>query len=329
MSLDPELLRVLQPVPGHVQIPIDWKALREAGDAMLLTLAGPEGLAPVQAVEQYRVGVAGVPDVRVYRPHGAASMTIIHFHGGGWALGNLETVDHTARKICHQLGAIVISCTYRLAPEHRFPTAFNDALAATRWALSQIEELGGDPRRVAIAGDSAGGNLVAAVTIALRDEQRMARFGIARRLPGLCAQLLLYPGVDVRDSARTAPSYVADRDPSTRTAMVDEFIAAYLQGGDRNDWRVSPLAAEDLSELPPAMIVVVAVDPVRDQGVDYARRLQDAGVICELIEYQHLTHGFCHVGAIVPAAGAAFDEVLTRFEQFVNAGKGDNDDAVS
>lgn len=317
MSLDPDLLRLLQADAQDLQTPIDWLAVRQAHGAMVPVLPGPEGIIAVRSVEQHRIdGPEGIPEVRVYRPEGEPVMTIIHFHGGGWALGNLDTADHTARKICRRLGAIVVSCTYRLAPENVFPTAYEDALAATKWALSRIEALGGDADRVVIAGDSAGGNLVAAVTIALRNQARLA--DTRATLPPLRAQLLLYPGVDVRDSARQAPSYVADRDPSTRSAMIDECIAAYVPGAERDDWRVSPLAADDLSDLPPALMVVLGVDPLRDQGVAYALRLQEAGVKCELIEYPHLTHGFCHIAAMVPAAGAAFDEVLTRFESFTD-----------
>jgi len=323
MSLDPDLLRLLQTTPTAFPMPIDWAVVRQAFKEMEPSLAGPGGITPVQSVEQLSIDTdAGVPDVRVYRPDGVPAMTIIHFHGGGWTLGNLDSTDHTARRICRHLNALVVSCTYRLAPEHAFPVAFDDALAATKWALARIADLGGDPRRVVIAGDSAGGNLVAAVTIALRDEARQAM--PEHRLPPLCAQLLLYPGVDIRDGARNSGSFLADLDPSTRAVMLDECIAAYVQCGNRGDWRVSPLAADDLSDLPPALVMVLSVDPLRDQGVRYAERLMQADVRCELIEFAHLTHGFCHIASLVPAAGAAFDEVLTRFEQFVGLENGDN-----
>lgn len=323
MSLDPDLLSMLDAMPSDHPRPIDWVAARQAAKAVGPMLAGPDGAAPVKAVTQHRIDpLAQVPDVRVYRPEGDPLMTIIHFHGGGFTLGDLDTTDHTARKICRHLGAIVVSCTYRLAPEHAFPMAYNDALAATKWVLSHIEALGGDPQRVVIAGDSAGGNLIAAVTIALRDEARLAIAALVQPLPGLRAQLLLYPGVDVRESRRDAPSYRADLDPSLPAANLDECIAAYVQCGNEDDWRVSPLAAADLSCLPPAMVVVLTVDPLRDQAVGYAARLREAGVACELIEFAHLTHGFCHISAIVPAAGAAFDAVLTRFGRFVNVGHG-------
>ncbi len=322
MSLDPHLLRVLEAMPAEFPLPIDWAAVRRAAKAAEPALTGPGGAIPVKAVEQHRIDAPeGLPDVRLYRPDGEPAMTIIHFHGGGFTLGDLDTADHTARKICRHLGAIVVSCTYRLAPENAFPTAYNDALAATKWALARIAALGGDPQRVVIAGDSAGGNLVAAVTITLRDEARRAMAGQAQ-LPALRAQLLLYPGVDVRESMREAPSYQADLDPSTRAAMLAECISAYVQCGSRADWRVSPLAADDLSDLPPALVVVLTVDPLRDQAVAYAARLRDAGVACELIEFSNLTHGFCHISAIVPAAGAAFEDVLTRFGRFVNFGNG-------
>lgn len=324
MSLDPQLLQVLEAMPAEFPLPIDWAAVRQAAKAFEPALAGPAGTIPVKSVQQHCIDPSGgVPDVRVYRPEGEPVMTIIHFHGGGFTLGDLDTTDHTARRICRHLGALVVSCTYRLAPEHAFPMAFNDALAATKWVLAHVAALGGDPQRVVIAGDSAGGNLVSTVTIALRDEARQATANGVQPLPALRAQLLLYPGVDVRESMRDAPSYQADLDPSTRSAMLAECIAAYVQCGNRGDWRVSPLAAADLSGLPPALVVVLTVDPLRDQGVAYAARLQQEGVACELIEYPHLTHGFCHISAIVPAAGAAFDQVLTRFGQFVNFANGD------
>ncbi len=323
MNLDPDLLRLLGTIPAEVPKPVDWAAARLAHKAMQATLAGPDGLAPVQSVEQHRIdGPDGVLELRVYRPDIPAAMTVIHFHGGGWVAGDLDTTDHTARWICHRMGSIVVSCTYRMAPESPFPAAYDDALAQTRWVLSNIEMLGGDPHKVVIAGDSAGGNLVAAVTIALRDEARQAMKVLAEPLPALRAQLLLYPGVDLRDGERETPSYLADRDPSMRAGMVEECIAAYVQCGSRADWRVSPLAAVDLCCLPPAMVVVLSVDPLRDSAVHYAARLQQAGVVCELVEYPHLTHGFCHIGALVPAAGAAFDDTLARFTQFVGLGGG-------
>jgi acetyl esterase len=321
MGLDPDLQRLLQALPGEVQLPVDWVAARQASAAMVPMLAGPDGPAPVGSVEDRRIaGPAGAIDLRIYRPEGEPVMTLIHFHGGGWALGGLDTCDHTVRKLCRRLGAVVVSCSYRLAPEHPFPAAYDDALAATRWVLSHVDELGMDPQRVVIAGDSAGGNLVAAVTIALRDAARRDVAQLVQPLPQLRAQLLLYPGVDVRATAFEAASFVADADPSLPVISVGACIDAYTESGQRGDWRASPLAASDLSCLPPALVVVLSVDPLRDQGVSYAARLVDNGVHCELIEYPHLTHGFVHLAALVPAATLAFDGLLAQFEHMLAFG---------
>lgn len=323
MSLDPELQRVLQAIPSDFPLPIDWDAVRQASKAMEPMLVGAGGLTPVKSVEEHRFDGPGGPiELRIYRPDVVPFMTVVHFHGGGWALGDLDSSDHTVRKICRALGAIVVSCTYRRSPENPFPAAYDDALAQTRWVLSHIDELGGDPQRVVIAGDSAGGNLTAAVTIALRDERRQAIAALTQPLPALRAQLLLYPGVDLRPAARRSPSFLADLDPTLPAPMIDECIKAYVGGDQLGDWRASPLAADDLSGLPPAMVVVLTVDPLHDQGADYAARLAEAGVACEFIEFPHLTHGFCHIGALVPAAAAAFDEVLVRFGRFADIGNG-------
>lgn len=315
MSLDPELLQLLQSVSLDVPTPVDWVAMRQAAKALEPMIAGPGGVAAVKAVEHLHIdGPAGPLSPRLYRPLGEAAMTIVHFHGGGWTAGDLDTVDHTVRRVCSHLNANVVSCTYRLAPENPFPAAFDDAVATTRWLLANLGELGCDPSRVAIMGDSAGGNLVAAVTLALRNDARGGD-----DLPPLLAQLLLYPAVDLRDEARLAGSFVADRDPALRMPMVNEIVAAYVQEAGRlGDWRVSPMAASDLSGLPPAIVVVPTVDPLRDQGVDYATRLKEAGVPCELIEFPHLTHGFAHLAGILPATAKAFDEVLMRFGDLLN-----------
>jgi acetyl esterase len=315
MSLDADLLRLQRSLPDDFPTPVDWPAARAANKARAESFVAAGALTWVKTIEEHRIGKrAGAAGVRVYRPDGAPSMTVIYFHGGGWTVGDLDTADPAVRKICHHLGAIVVSCGYRVAPEQPFPAAYDDALAAARWVLSHIVELGGDPERVVIAGDSAGGNLAAAVTIALRDEARQAVGRPAAALPALRAQLLLYPVVDLRGGARKAGSYLADRDPGLRTAVMEACMDAYVQRATAADWRVSPLASADFSDLPPALVVVLGVDPLRDQAVMYAASLRKAGVPCELIEFPHLTHGFTYIAGLVPAAGRAFDEVLTRFE---------------
>lgn len=332
MNLDPDLLRLVHSAGTDSSAPLDWAAAREAGRRFTSLLAGPDGAMPVGAVEEHVIdGPGGALPLRIYRPLGEAVMTVIHLHGGGWTMGDLDGVDHTVRRMARRLDAIVVSCTYRLAPEHPFPAAYQDALAAVRWTLSQIRQLGGDAGRVAIAGDSAGGNLAAAVTIALRDLARVDAAARAPALPALRAQLLLYPAVDLRPRAYQAASCLANRDPSFSAGRLAEFISAYLDCGpagkpdresDREtdgDWRISPLAAADLSGLPPALVVVATVDILRDQAVQYAARLEQAGVDTELIEFAHLCHGFAHVSNVVPAAAAAFDDVLARFNLLMRA----------
>ncbi|MES3021607.1 MAG: alpha/beta hydrolase [Pseudomonadota bacterium] len=311
MSLDPVLAGLLQALPNHIELPVDWVGLRAQSKLMLPQLIGADGVAPVASVEE--VEICGGLRVRIYRPALATRLTLVHLHGGGWTGGDLDTTDHTVRVICNAMPAVVVSCTYRLAPEHPFPAAFDDALAATRWALQHAAELGGDPGQVVLAGDSAGGNLVAAVTIALRDAFGAASGGGEPVQPRLKAQLLLYPAVDLRPPAREATSYKADRDPALRAPMVHQCEDAYLQGQDADNWKISPLAAGDLAGLPPALLVVLSVDPLRDQGLAYAERLRVAGVSCDIMEFPHLTHGFMHIRGVVPAASVAFDEVVARF----------------
>ncbi|WP_371765604.1 alpha/beta hydrolase [Massilia sp.] len=309
MSLDPVLQQLLSSVPLDVPRPVDWRAMRSATRSLLPLLVRPDSLLPVASVEDLEIpGEEGIVNARVYRPLQAAQMTLIYIHGGGWTGGDLDTVDHTVRKLCHDLPALVVSCTYRLAPEHPFPAAYDDALAAVRWVLQNIEVLGGDAASVVIAGDSAGGNLAAAVALALRDTEPA---GIGP-LPSIKAQLLLYPAVNLREEAFATASCLADADPALRKDMLHECRAAYLQNQSADDWRVSPLTAE-LGGLPPAVVVVVSVDPLRDDGVEYAARLQATGVHAELIEFPHLTHGFVHLTPVVPAAKVAFDEVIDRF----------------
>lgn len=316
MSLDPILQQLLNSVPLDVQTPVDWVALRAQSRSLVSFVTGPEGLPSVASIENIEVpGDAANVDIRVYRPVQPAQMTLIYIHGGGWTVGELDTVDHTVRKLCRDLPAIVVSCTYRLAPEHPFPAAYDDALTAVRWVLNNIDKLGGDPKSIVIAGDSAGGNLAAAVTIGLRNESA-SKDSSGPQLPAIKAQLLLYPATDLRASALATESCVEDRDPALRMVMMKEHLSAYLQGHSGDDWRASPQMAE-LDGLPPALVVVLDVDPLRDAGVSYANRLKAAGVRAELIAYPHLTHGFVHLSGIVPAALTCFDEVITRFRSFV------------
>jgi acetyl esterase len=224
----------------------------------------------------------------------------VFLHGGGFVIGDLDTHDDQARLVSAEVGAVVVSVDYRLAPEHRWPAGLEDCVAATRWALAHVDELGGDPARVAVAGDSAGGNLSAAVALELRGEPG----------PQLAAQLLLYPATDFTEES-THPS----REENSKGYLLTEddmrwFGDQYVpEGADRRDPRLSVLHAGDLSGLPPAVVATAGYDPLRDEGEAYADALAAAGVRVVRHRYDNLIHGFFGFSAISPGAAAANREL--------------------
>jgi acetyl esterase len=284
---------------------------------MLPLIIGPAGLAEVGDVEERTIrGLDGDVPIRIYRPLGVATGTLHFIHGGGWSVGNLATVEPTARRLCRDLSMVVVTSTYRLAPEHPFPAAYQDGLAAAVWVRNHVDELGGSGNPVTIGGDSAGSNLTAAICLGLREGDGIV-LGIAGAgdaYPAFDAQLLFYPAVDLRATAWALSSRTADADPTLPVHAMRQCFDAYVGDHDPSDWRLSPLAAENLSALPPALIVVLQVDPLRDEAVAFATRLGDAGVPVDLIEFDNLTHGFVHSSAIVPAAQEALQFVLERFK---------------
>ncbi len=236
--------------------------------------------------------------VRIYRPHGETkpSPALLYFHGGGGVIGSRDTHDGLCRALCRNLCAVVISVDYRLAPEHPFPAGLDDAFAAFQWLVEEGPSLGVDPNAVAVGGDSLGGNLAAVVC-------QLARAGVGR-LPA--AQLLLYPATDV---AAKAPSHrlFAEGFLLTET-LIDWFMDHYLAGADRHDPRCSPLRADDLTGLPPAVIVTAGFDPLRDEGQAYAEALREAGVPVSYRCCDGLVHGFAQMtGVVEPAQQAIFD----------------------
>ena len=289
-----------------------------------ITSMSPEGIAraqqpgPTPAALQWLFGrpTAGVEitdrtDViagerrrsRVYRP-GAASSSgkplVVAFHGGGWTLGSVEGGDWLCSAVSAAVDAVVVSVDYRLAPTHRFPVAVDDAYAATLWAVENSSLLGADGDRVALLGDSAGGNLAAAVALLARD----------RSGPTISAQVLLYPATDLTLSS---PSIVANADqPVLSAAELTAFRDHYL-GEDRalaEDPRASPLHAVDHRGLPPAVIQVAEHDPLRDDGVRYADVLREAGVPVRLTEYVGTPHGYMSLPGMCRVAQQALHEVV-------------------
>jgi len=218
----------------------------------------------------------------------------VYFHGGGWTIGDLDTHDTLCRELCNGARCAVVSVDYRLGPEHRFPTAVNDAIAATRWVREHAEELSVDDSRLAVGGDSAGGNLAAVVSIAARD---------ASNLP-IVFQLLIYPATDQHGNtlshAENGKGYML-----TRETMA-YFAGHYIPDKSHyKDWRASPLLHPNLANLPPALIITAGFDPLRDEGAAYAKRLTDAGVHASYVNFPRQIHGFISMGRILDESHTA------------------------
>jgi len=241
-------------------------------------------------------GGAGEVPARLYTPAGAAdpSGLLVYFHGGGFAIGDLETHDGHCRRLAAGSGQRVLAVDYRLAPEHPFPAGHDDAMAATGWAFDHAAEIGADPARIAVGGDSAGGNLAASVANDLRRDPR-------RRL---AFQLLLYPGI--WPEQETASRRELDGPILTRAAIAwfDKCLAAM---GHPMAHRAM-LGSADVAGAPPALVVTAGFDPLKDEGRDYARRLQDAGVEVVHREYPALVHDFYLMADVSPAVGQAASE---------------------
>jgi acetyl esterase len=222
----------------------------------------------------------------------------VFFHGGGWVIGDLDSHDVVCRILAHEGEMIVISVDYRLAPEHKFPAAIDDAIAATRWIADNAVQLNVDAKQISVGGDSAGGNLAAIVAIDARDNGG----------PKLAGQLLIYPATDFR------MSHPSHSEPETSCLLTHNvirwFADHYLTSkADVDNWRASPARVENLKDLPPAYVLTAGADPLRDEGDEYARRLSDAGVAVEYKTYPGQFHGFITMGKILPKANTALHEM--------------------
>jgi acetyl esterase/lipase len=253
-------------------------------------------------------GPSGPIPLRVYRPAGIAAGAslpgLVYYHGGGWVIGDLDTHDVFCRQLTAEAGIAVVSVDYRLAPEHKFPAAVDDAWAAARWVAADADQLGIDARRLAVGGDSAGGNLAAVVCLMARDQKG----------PAIAAQVLNYP---VTDLAADTDSYrdFADGYLLTRDGM-RWFIGHYLASPEQaSDWRASPLRARSLQGLPPALIVTAGFDPLRDEGEAYARRLRDAGGRVDYVCYGGMLHGFLPMGRLIDTAQRAVSHIAASLRQ--------------
>lgn len=297
--IDPQIDKILQwarraPLPGYHHL--GAVAARAAYARAVLTLdVAP---LPMHAVHDHRLALPGRSlTVRQYQPldHGWAQPqpALLFFHGGGFTIGSIETHDRLCRVLAHGGRCHVYSLDYRLAPEHRFPAAVDDAFAAFDWLRAQAPALGVDLDRLAVGGDSAGGTLAAATALHARDR------GIA-----LALQLLIYPGLAAHQTTeshqRLAQGYLLDAE------VIQWFFGNYLRSpADRQDWRFAPLLAPSLAQAAPTWLALAQYDPLLDEGLAYAERLRQAGVAVQCTVFEGMTHAFFQHGGFVPAARRA------------------------
>jgi len=308
MPVEPDLVPILALIesgtPMSQQTPA---AARHSFRTLTVDLRDPATIPAVGSATTTTVaGAEGPRPARVYRPEGDGPCpTVVMFHGGGFVIGDLDTHDVMARSICVGTGAVVVAVDYRLAPEHPWPAAPQDAIAATRDIVANLDAYGGSTV-VGIAGDSAGGNLSAVV---------------AQQVPEIAAQLLVYPAVDADVDSEEYPS----RTENAHGYLLDEptshwFMEQYvLPGSDVTDPQLSPLRG-DLAGLPPAVVITAELDPLRDEGEAYAAALAEAGVPVTLRRYDGLVHGFFDLGGWSKASQAAIEESIGLFAALLRNG---------
>jgi len=295
--LDPQARAIIDAMierrvpPVHMLTPSEARQMARERGAYVL----PEPPALAEVRELTAPGPGGAIALRLYRPlpMPAVLPLLVYLHGGGWTLGDLDTYDVPCRQLALASGCAVLSVDYRLAPEHRFPAAVDDAVAATRWVRTQAGALGIDAQRIAVGGDSAGGNLAAVVAIVERDAGTPLAF-----------QLLVYPATDMR---ALAPSHRTNGQGYLLTAegivyFRDHYVPDARQWGD---WRASPLLAPSLARLPPALVVTAGFDPLRDEGLQYADALSGAGCRVQYVCFERQIHGFFTMSRLIDEAQSA------------------------
>ena len=301
MPLDPQAKVLIDFIEGSGGFELRPDSDPQQLRSLYASLSLPVEIAVAHVEDRTIPGLTGAEiPVRIYRPDGDARQpAIVYYHGGGWVIGGLNTHDGTCRALADAVGATVVSIDYRLAPEHPFPAPVDDAFAAVQWVSEHATDLGIDAARIAVAGDSAGGNLAAVVAQMTRDTGG----------PSLCFQLLVYPVTDHEfDSVSmndNAEGYFLTRD------AMKWFYSHYLNDPSEGaDPRVSPLRAPDLSGLAPAFVITAEFDPLRDQGIAYATALAKAGTPVESRTYDGMFHGFISMVEWIDAGKVAFDDAV-------------------
>jgi acetyl esterase len=306
--LDPQARAFLDQLAASGQPPLNelpTEVARIGATGLTAQLGGPpEDIAEVR--ELSIPGPGGAIPARLYVPAGTAPLPLlVYYHGGGFVIGSLDGYDPVMRSLANASGCIIVSVDYRLAPENPFPAAVEDAYAALEWVAGEAASLGGDATRLAVGGDSAGGNLAAVAALAARD----------RKGPKIALQLLVYP-VTEQDFSRTSYQKYGTGHFLTMD-MMRWFFDSYTGGKAIDDWRIHPLKAESLKDLPPAHVILAECDPLHDEGVAYAERLRAEGGQATLVVYPGMIHGFFTFPAAmdqgrraIADAGAALRQAL-------------------
>ena len=312
MALDPLVKAFLDQMAANPR-PKAWEVTPDemrAGMRAMVKAFGPKDV-PIGRVENLVMpGPGGDLPLRVFTPvaaGGEALPALVYFHGGAFRVGDLDTHEPTCRLLAGEAACRVIAVDYRLSPEHRFPAAVEDALAATRWAEANATRLGIDPNRIAVGGDSAGGNLAAVVC------QQAKELGA----PKIACQLLLFPvtqlGSQFPSMQEYAVGYFLEKEP------LDYCYRGYAADADYSDVRLSPLLAKDFSGLPPAYVMLAGCDPLHDEGLEYAAKLRAAGVEVAVADYPGMPHCFTMMLSVLPQAqeamSAAAKSLRAAFEE--------------
>jgi acetyl esterase len=308
MAIDPDTQAVLNMIRLAGRPPFEALTPAEAREAMLASrkILAPEPEEVAECRDTSVPGPLGPIGVRLYRPLGTEATDVlpalVFFHGGGWVIGDLDTHDVACRRYANAARCRVVSIDYRMAPEHVFPAAVDDCAAATKWVAENAAALGIDPTKIAVGGDSAGGNLAAVMAL-------MARDGT---LPPLAFQMLIYPATDMTMTSVSSTT-IGPGVPLTSNTM-KWFIDHYMKT-DRTDWRASPLRVASVTGTAPALVLTCGHDPLRDEGIAYAHRLEREGVRVVHLHYGDQIHGFIGMGRLIRAADQAIDMMARVLKQ--------------
>jgi acetyl esterase len=309
MALDPQMQAILNQAaaaggkPFYSMSPVE---ARQAIDVMFAAFRGDP--AEVGRVEDRKLpGPAGEVPVRIYSPPGRGPFgVLIFFHGGGWVIGNIGTHDSLCRDLTKQANIVTISVEYRLAPEHKFPAGPEDCYAVTKWVGANTALLSVDPDKLAVGGDSAGGNLAAAVTLMARD----------RGGPKIAYQALIYPATNAANDTPSQKEFGKDGYILSKSDM-EWFYGHYLKPGDATNPYASPALDKDLKGLPPALVLTAAYDPLRDEGEAYGEALRKAGVAARISRYEGVCHGFVSMAAALDEGKRAVAEIASELHKAI------------